>query len=64
MSATVPAAEQKPLEVYLRLFGYARPSWRMFLLGVLGMALSPPVEPAVCCSTIVPSTSSATTWIC
>ena len=46
MSASPPAAEQKPLEVYLRLFGYARPYWRMFLLGVLGMALSAAVEAA------------------
>ena len=46
MSATAPTAEQKPLDVYLRLFSYARPHWRMFLLGVLGMALSAAVEAA------------------
>ncbi len=46
MSASTPAAVQRPLEVYLRLLGYARPHWRMFLLGVFGMALSAAVEAA------------------
>jgi subfamily B ATP-binding cassette protein MsbA len=46
VSASTPAAEQRPLAVYLRLFGYARPHWRMFLLGVVGMALSAAVEAA------------------
>ena len=46
MGASPTAAEQRPLAVYLRLFGYARPHWRMFLLGVVGMALSAAVEAA------------------
>jgi ATP-binding cassette, subfamily B, bacterial MsbA len=46
VGAAPPAAPQKPLAVYLRLFAYARPHWRMFLLGVLGMALSAAVEAA------------------
>jgi len=35
-----------PRAVYTRLLGYARPYWRVFLLGVLGMALSAAVETA------------------
>jgi subfamily B ATP-binding cassette protein MsbA len=35
-----------PRAVYLRLLGYARPHWRMFSVGVLGMALSALVEAA------------------
>jgi len=46
VSARTPAAVQRPLEVYLRLIAYARPHWRMFLLGVFGMALSAAVEAA------------------
>ena len=46
MGASPSAAEQRPLAVYLRLFAYARPHWRMFLLGVVGMALSAAVEAA------------------
>jgi len=46
VGASPTAAEQRPLAVYLRLFGYARPHWRMFLLGVVGMALSAAVEAA------------------
>ena len=46
MSVGKPAAVQRPLEVYLRLIAYARPHWRMFLLGVVGMALSAAVEAA------------------
>jgi ATP-binding cassette, subfamily B, bacterial MsbA len=46
VSGTPAAAQPKPLDVYLRLFAYARPHWRMFLLGVLGMALSAAVEAA------------------
>ena len=36
--------ERSPLEIYLRLLGYARPHWPMFLLGIVGMALSAAVE--------------------
>ncbi len=43
---TPPPAGPQPLAVYLRLFSYARPHWRMFLLGVVGMALSAAVEAA------------------
>jgi subfamily B ATP-binding cassette protein MsbA len=46
VSVGKPAAVQRPLEVYLRLIAYARPHWRMFLLGVVGMALSAAVEAA------------------
>jgi ATP-binding cassette, subfamily B, bacterial MsbA len=46
VSGAPAAAQQKPLDVYLRLFAYARPHWRMFLLGVFGMALSAAVEAA------------------
>ena len=46
MDASRKAAAATPLEVYRRLLGYARPHWRMFLLGVLGMALSAAVEAA------------------
>ena len=34
----------RPLDIYRRLLGYARPHWPMFLLGVVGMALSAAVE--------------------
>ena len=46
MSVSATAAAGRPLDVYLRLFSYARPHWRMFLLGVVGMALSAAVEAA------------------
>ena len=36
---SIPARERTPLDIYLRLLGYARPHWPMFMLGVLGMAL-------------------------
>lgn len=32
-------AERSSVSVYLRLFGYAKPHWTMFSLGVVGMAL-------------------------
>jgi subfamily B ATP-binding cassette protein MsbA len=46
VSAPTPAVAARPLDVYLRLVRYARPHWRMFLLGVVGMALSAAVEAA------------------
>ena len=32
-------------EVYLRLLGYVRPYWRMFLLALVGMVLTAAAEP-------------------
>jgi subfamily B ATP-binding cassette protein MsbA len=50
-SASKPKAERSlpplaasDLKIYRRLLGYARPHWRMFLLGVLGMILFAAVD--------------------
>ncbi len=46
MDAPAAPAAYRPIDVYKRLLGYARPHWRMFAFGVLGMALSAGVETA------------------
>jgi len=37
--APLPPLGASGLKTFLRLLGYARPHWAMFLLGVLGMVL-------------------------
>ncbi len=39
-----PPLDAGALRTYLRLLGYARPHWPMFLLGVLGMVLFASVD--------------------
>jgi ATP-binding cassette, subfamily B, bacterial MsbA len=39
-----PALDASSLRTYLRLLGYARPHWAMFLLGVLGMVMYAAVD--------------------
>jgi len=46
VDAPAAPAAYRPIDVYKRLLGYARPHWRMFAFGVLGMALSAGVETA------------------
>jgi subfamily B ATP-binding cassette protein MsbA len=46
MDAPAAPAAYRPLDVYKRLLGYARPHWRVFAIGVVGMALSASVETA------------------
>src|SRR5688572_9864328 len=42
--ADLPPLDASGLRTYLRLLAYARPHWRMFLLGVVGMILFAAVD--------------------
>ena len=44
IDANLPPLTASGMQIYLRLLGYARPHWAMFLLGVVGMVLFAAVD--------------------